>query len=350
MLTPKSSNKEFPVHKAINPDTFGKTISLRTIGSSVAYSDNPVVSIVKIRPIKDPSNKALDISVDVAGCNFRCAHCWVSNASLSANFRDPAMQKKLDSLPKPFRKNPVDALALAEYLAERLKKTAGQFEGSGISFSGGEPLPYRGGIRTIGEYIQKRPEPFYVNMETTGYLIAQDEKYLDAFEGLQDTLRFYVSIKNMDPASFARFTGVDGAHHEDAFIALERLYKRGFLATPGGIVLNTFEDEKNLGKPDNAIEKLHARLSRIHPDLPRALAYHSVTFGQVQAPEEQKKRFDSRGYGDTSPGAVRKALTSHFAAQGTPVIMADNDTKVKGLEYKRTEGVLKKVIRDLRRA
>lgn len=324
----------------IDPVKLGATINKRTLGTTAQFSDAPLLSIVKIRPVKSDKDQALDISVDVAGCNFRCAHCWVSNASLSANFRDEAVRVKLAALPKQFQENPINADEFAAYLHARLKKSAKEQVGSGVSFSGGEPLPYRGGIAAIAKYFQNQPEPFYVNMETTGHLIAQDEGYLDAFEGLQDTLRFYVSIKAADDAGFAQFTGAEGAYHTDAFIALERLLKRGFLATPGGVTLNCFDPEK--------IPVLHAKLTEIHPDLPRALAYHSVTFGQVQAPEEQKTRFKARGYGGVSPAQVKAKLLAHFAASGTPVIMADNDTKVKGLEYKRTEDVLHRVIADLK--
>ncbi|MBI1326557.1 MAG: radical SAM protein [Alphaproteobacteria bacterium] len=330
----------------IDRTKLARVVNTRTLGTTDPYSDEAAMSIIKIRDVANANDVALDISVDVLGCDIRCDHCFVSNASLAADYSHPSIQSKLKKLPKAFRQARSSATELAAYLHTKLAKSAKQHEGSGVSFSGGEPLPYRGGIKAIAEYFQTQPEPFYVNVETHGELIALDETYLDAFEGLQDTLRFYVSIKATDDKNFARFTGAKQGR-DDAFIALERLLKRGFLATPGGVVLDCFEAPENLNAEDNAITRLHTRLSEIHPDLPRAIAYHSVTKGQVQAPQEQEARMRKSGYWDLRPKPVQQALLAHFAARGTPVIMADNTTKVKGAEYQRTATLLKDIIADL---
>lgn len=335
--------------KTIDPLKLNRTINLRTIGEDTDVSDSATLSFLKIRPIKGTGG-TVDISIDVSGCNFRCAHCWVSNASLGANFNDPSIQKKVNALPKAFRNKANDASDVAEYLHARLLKTATEHKGSGVSLSGGEPLPYRGGIKTLAGYFQEQPQPFYINLETTGFLIARDESYLDVFDGLQDTLRFYVSIKSMNPERFEQFTGVEAQYLDDAFIVLERILKRGFLATPGGVVLNTFETVDNLDNRNNDIARLHQRLSHIHPDLPQALAFHKIDFANVQNREELNKRMINRGLEHTRTATapkIQKALISYFENAGTPIMMANNNDKVKAGDYNQSEVLLRRITQDL---
>lgn len=264
------------------------------------------------------------MQTDIAGCMYRCAFCWVSGEALGVKTEGGKgfLQKKLDALPGQFRGQLTHSVDdLYAYLKARVLRLA-EKEGKPprpLAFSGGEPTLYRGALRRMAELAKQ--DGLGVIVYTAGFQIAQDPSFLDVFEGLQDTVRFYVSLKNATPESFSQVTGVSAEYGDSHFKAIETLLRRGFFTIPGGLMLNTFARPEDVqAAENNPVHILHERLSRIHPALPGLITYNRVTYGNVHDSDEQVARMHTRGYEKNPVKAVQDALEDYFAQKGTPIL------------------------------
>jgi uncharacterized Fe-S cluster-containing radical SAM superfamily protein len=298
---------------AIDPVIRGRQVVERLTGKKAPYIDKPMFAVYKARPFKDGNQWGDAYIFDLFGCNMNCAHCYGHSAGLAANLDSDFAHSRLGVLPGGLK----GKLIHSPYeLYEQVDSSRTEIDT--IEFSGGETTLYRRGLRDVGRLAQKDGRGVAVN--TNGLLIARHKNYLDAFEGLQDTMSFMVSIKGTTPEEFERFTGAKGRFYDAPFAAIEKLLERGFLVYPGGITLNMFANKKELAEADNPVTRLHARLSAIHPELPRFLCCHTVTYGYVYEPAVQLGKMRRRGYVNNSPSAVKEALDKYFREQGTPII------------------------------
>ena len=339
---PQHSRERLP---RIDPIQLGQAVISRLSDHKDPYLDEPVIGLYNLgRLIPCDSNWGRACVSDVLGCNFRCAHCWVHGDALNARLDSAWVADKVMQFPQRFAGRAIHgADDLFEYLAQRLKKT----QSSVAAFTGGEPTQYRAGIGRFAALARARGG-IKVGVDTSGFMIADHLEYLDAWEGLQSTLSIYVSIKGATPEAFQRLTGVDPAYHDYPFIALQRLLQRGFFTVPGGIVLNSLTNAAGCDEARAQIARLHQRLTAIHPDLPRAVSCHKVTFGKmVHQPAKQSARMRSRGYYDTRPAAARAILEDYFAQRGTPLLESRPQNRGKaGIDFKKR--VIERIIRDLR--
>jgi uncharacterized Fe-S cluster-containing radical SAM superfamily protein len=301
-----------------NPIKLGDGLVKRISGSTSHFIDEPVFAAYNVgRYFKNGSKWGDAFMIDALGCNLRCAHCFGHNDALTGKISSDFVKSKVDNLPKKFRGSAIhSADDIFDYLLPLLEKKKTNI----IEFTGGEPTFYRGGLKRMSELAKHVKKGITVGVNTNGLLIAEFADYLEAFEGLQDALYFYVSIKGTSPEEFKRFTSANGNYYDHPFIAIKRLLERGFRTIPGGIVLNTFADESAIEEKDNPITRLYSRLSEIHPLLPGLISYDQITYGRVYQPEEQIKRMRERGYVDCKPSMVENALFTYFEEKGTPII------------------------------
>jgi len=326
----------------IDPDLLGRKVIGRITGSpdsSRSYLNDPVFSFYNIgrRLPNDPHWGEVLVS-DVIGCNYRCAHCWVSTDALNGSIGSAFLKKKNSQLPKEFRGNTLqDADAIFSYLLRKSESMPKRI----FAFTGGETSLYRGGLKRVGELAQNASEKVHIGIDTDGYLIATQPEYLSAWDGLQDTFNLYVSIKGHDAASFQRFTSVNGKAYDTPFVAIETLLKHGFKTIPGGVVLNTIAHHDN---PVEVAEQLQARLSSIHPDLPRLLSYHAISW-MVHDRKAVSKRLKSRDYISTKPSDTRDAIVKTFERLKTPIVDVASGCKPGILSKNK---ILEHIIADLK--
>lgn len=282
--------------------------------------DEPVLSLYNIgRLVNGDANWGKVYVHDVVGCEHRCKHCWVHTAALGARFDHPWMQKKLDQLPTPFRgKTMQSADELFAYMLPKLDKQSMRV----LYFTGGETLTYRGGVKRLAELAKEHDA--IIGIDTDGYLVAKDETYLDAWEGLEYVIYPWVSIKGVDPVQFQRFTTIDGNYHDYPFVAMERFLERGFITIPGGVSLGAFAHGEDLSREPNSITMLHDRLSRIDHRFPNTLATHRITMGMmVHEMEAQSRRMEAAGYMGKNANGEYDAIVGHWKKKGTPLISED---------------------------
>ena len=318
----------------IDPARLGLAVLRNISGSGQKYIDEPVLALYNMgRKLPNDPHWGLAYVNDVVGCNYRCAHCWVADDALAGKTGSGFVEKKAGQFAKAFRGRATHG---ADEVFGYLMKKSDGLEKRIFAFTGGETTFYRGGIRRVAELAQ-REKGVKIGMDTNGWLIAQDPKYLDAWDGLQDTLNLYVSIKGVTPESFRRFAGVNEVHADASFKAIETLLKRGFKAIPGGVVLNTFAHHDN---PYEMIGLLHGKLSGIHPDLPRLVSYHKIST-MVHDQQALSLRLRSRDYVKMRPSDFERMLVSEFEKRKTPIIDTIRGS-VPGIVAK--DKVLKRVI------
>lgn len=327
----------------INPEKLGKIVMERVSGVQAPFVDDAVLSLYNIgrRLANDPQWGEVYVS-DVIGCNFRCAHCWVSSDALNGDTDSEFVRKKAAGFVTAFRhETNHSADSVFDYLQKRSKGK----EQKVFAFTGGETSFYRAGLQRMARRALEADDDITIGIDTNAWLIAQHDDYLDAWQGLQDVVYVYVSIKGTTPQEFQRFTGVQGEHYDAAFVAIEKLLKKGFRTIPGGIVLNMFANEHELMEKENPVTRLYDRLSRIHPLLPSMISCQTVS-RQVHDQKHQSKTMKQRGYVNTRPSLVRKTLIEHFKEHGTPIIeLLPENAGVPGIISKRE--TLEKIIHDL---
>ncbi|MBN2052908.1 radical SAM protein [Candidatus Woesearchaeota archaeon] len=305
----------------INPAELGEAVLKRVYGTDKPFMDEPVLALYNIgRKIEHDPNWGLCYVSDVLICNYSCAHCWVSIYARNGILESDFMRKKPQKFVSNFRGKIIHP---ADTIFDYLEKKSGDVRKKIFAFTGGETLFHRAGLKVMGELAKQAAretgKKIIIGIDTNGWLIAEHKDYLDAWEGLQDVMSLYVSIKGTEPKEFQRFTGVDGRYYDYPFIALERLLKRGFFAIPGGIVLNTFADKHSLEHKINPVTRLHERLSAIHPELPCTISYHAVSM-RAHDPKALSRRMKSRGYEKTTPSLVKESLINYFNKQGSPIL------------------------------
>jgi len=319
---------------------------------SEQWIDDPVFAVYKMgRPYVSNTWGSI-MQVDVTGCPYRCSFCWVHNEALSGQYAG-FLDKKIGGLPKNFREAmQKDGTVSAEDLYEYQKARIGRFEARGkdvemITFSGGSPTLYRGGLVKMAELAQR--DGLKIGIYTEGFHIAQNPEYLDAFEPYKDSVRWFVSVKNATPETFQQMTGVDPKYSDSHFTAMKMLLERGYTTYPGGLILDTFvsKEQLNSEQGEDPFVALHEKLAAIHPDYPQLLAYDKATRGMVHDPAGQSKKMASRGYGarKTVPSAVEAKLVETFERLGTKILpfSAEKPKSITGKE------VMEKVVADLSR-
>lgn len=306
--------EEFKRSKFIDPIRRTKEINQRVLGEAVLYTDRPVLAAYNVsRHRGGDDNLGPQYSIDPIGCPYACAFCWVHPAALAGSMDSKFLQNKAAKKTGEFRGELIhDAGAVVDRLFKRMRKDDIRV----LSITGAETTTYRGAIKTIAERAQK--EGIHVNIDTMGLQIDQCPEYLDAFRGLEDTLGFYISVKHVDPGEFERLTGVDRAFMDVPFRAMEKALKKGFTVMPGGIILNTFATSADLAQRPNHVTVLYDRLAAIHPRLPALLSCDKMTY-LVHDPKAVAARMKARGYTDTEPQEVLKAVMSYWEERGTPL-------------------------------
>jgi len=300
------------------------------------------------------------LQTDITGCPYRCSFCWVHDEALAGRVNSNFLKNKIGKLPSALKKSMEDkGVITADELYDVLEKKAKTLEAKGqkidlFTFSGGSPTLYRGGLLRFAELAKEHGRK--IGVYTEGFHIAANEGYLKPFvdKGLQDTVQFYVSVKNATPDTFKQLTGVSKEFSESHFIAAKKLMENGFLTYVGGTELDTLAtaDQLKLEGNENPIVALHKKLTDIHPDLPRAITYNKVTFGQVHDPKGQAKKMRAREYtnekgtkSNMAPALVKERLECYFKEQGTPIMPFSDESprSENGLE------LLEKIRDDLSR-
>jgi uncharacterized Fe-S cluster-containing radical SAM superfamily protein len=323
----------------MNPGKLGKKVLTRISGKGKII-DNPVFALYNLGRRLQFDHHWGEVYVnDVVGCNYRCAHCWVCTDALNGNTSSGFVGKKTSQFPGEFKG---EAMHRADDVFDYLQHKARDKEWKVFAFTGGETSFYRGGLKRMAERAREAGD-IAIGIDTNGWLISQNAKYLDKFEGLQDVMNFYVSVKGVTPEEFSRFTGVDGKFYDAPFKAIERLLKRGFQATPGGVVLNTIAHGQD---GEEVAEMLHARLAQIHPQLPALVSYHKIST-LVHDRQELSRRMQSRGYTKTKPSAFERTLLDSFERLGT-VILHGQPENQNTPRMVLNRPVLEEIIDDLR--
>jgi uncharacterized Fe-S cluster-containing radical SAM superfamily protein len=325
----------------INPERLGESVLNRIIGKGEVV-DEPVFALYSLgRRLRNDVYAGETYVNDVVGCNYRCAHCWVSEKALNGNIHSDFVVKRISQFPGKFRGKLIHK---ADDVFDYLQNKANGKRWKAFTFTGGETSFYRGGLKRIGERARESDSPIAIEIDTNGWLISRLDNYLDAFDGLQDVMNFYVSVKGTTPEDFSRFTGVAQEHYNTALDAIEKLLRRGFKAVPGGVVLNTISYGRDV---EETAERLHKALSRIHPQLPTLVAYHRIsTFAHDQ--QALSRRLKSRGYVNTKPSEFERVLVNCFDRLGTPIIGSLPENKnVPGIISK--DKKLQEIIADLRK-
>lgn len=302
------------------------------------------------------------LQADVTGCPYRCRFCWVHGDALSAKSVTTTdspvakkdvksqgfLEKHIAALPKALRnKMQTQGFVTAKELYEFMKEK--EVEANLLSkrpidmytFSGGSPTLYRGGLIEFAKLAKKDGKK--VGIFTEGFHIANDPDYLRPFieAGLEDTVMWYVSMKNATPETFTQLTQVKKDFSESHFIALKKLLENGFMAFPAGLLLDTFATKEQLKLRGDAdpVASLHKKLSAIHPELPKLLVYARKITTQVHDRHKQHTEMEDGGYWvkrptpfrgneaairnlphNTDPATAEMRLTRHFKDQGTPIM------------------------------
>ncbi len=322
----------------IDPARLGQVVVNRIYETKEQFIDDPVIALYNIgRYLKEDPHWGPVYVSDVVGCNYRCAHCWVADDALNGHLDSEFIIKKTSGFVNSFKGS---SLHKVDDIYPYLRNKADKLENKILAFTGGETTLYRGGIKRLGELAKYTG--VRIGLDTNGFQIAQDPAYLDALEGLQDVLNFYVSLKDVMFSSFNRFTGVKEEYCDHGFIAMENLLKRGFLAIPGGIVLNTFGYDND---PEFCADMLFSRLSVIHDDLPKLVSYHKIST-MVHDRKAQSTKMKSRGYLNTKPSMMEKIILDKFSHKGSPILEAQpENTDIPGSILK--EKILKKIIKEI---
>jgi len=325
----------------INPDRLGKIV-LNNIQIDKRIIDEPIFALYNMgRRLKNDCHWGEVYVNDVIGCNYRCAHCWVSTDALNGNINSDFIMRKLSQFSSKFKGRLIhNADDVFNYLEHKAKDKKWKV----FAFTGGETSFYKGGLKKMAERARESKSDIAIGIDTNGWIISQQEDYLDVFDGLQEVMNFYVSIKGITPKSFSRFTEVAPKYYDSAFIAIEKLLRRGFKTIPGGIVLNTIAYEQNA---EEVAEKLYGRLSQIHPKLPALVSYHKIST-LVHNRQELSRRMKNRGYIHTKPSEFEKVLIDCFNRSGTPIIesLPENEN-IPGVISK--DKTLQEIITDLRK-
>ena len=329
--------------------------------SSEQWIDEPVFTAYNAGREYNSNAWGSILQTDVSGCPYRCSFCWVHDEALAGRVNGNFLKNKIDKLPSVLKKSMNDkGVVTADELYAVLEKKAKSLEAKGqkidlFTFSGGSPTLYRGGLLRFAELARGHGRK--VGIYTEGFHIATNEDYLKPFvdKGLQDTLQFYVSVKNATPDTFKQLTGVSKEFSESHFIAAKKLMENGFLTYVGGTELDTLAtpDQLKLEGDENPIIALHKKLTAIHPDLPRAITYNKVTYGMVHDPKGQANKMRTRGYlnekgakSNMAPALVQEQLEQYFEEQGTPIMPFSSEVprSENGIE------ILERIKDDLNRA
>jgi uncharacterized Fe-S cluster-containing radical SAM superfamily protein len=237
-----------------DPDKLGNLALKQVLGESGPYSDAPVLPVYRTREY-DGKRYGKVIFFEVLGCNSNCAHCYVSEDHLRAKLDSSLLQKRLQKLPGNLKGKLLHSSdELYEYGRNRYARTA-ELKGRALELTGGEPTLYRGGIKRLAERAQD--DGVLIVVKSNGYLIASDEGYLDAFSGLEDTLKFSFSVRGTTEQEAQRFSGVKSpGYHLAPFIAAKKVIERGFEEPLLDVTIDTIADPESLGQDDNPITRL----------------------------------------------------------------------------------------------
>jgi uncharacterized Fe-S cluster-containing radical SAM superfamily protein len=249
-----------------DPVKMSAGIVRKMTGAQTDYCDDPLLPIYRVRTYRDGNQWGTTTMLDVLGCNENCAHCYVPEELLRAQIHSSLVQKRFSELPRALRESiPQEADAIYDYVTQRIKRG---HRTKLIELNGGEPTLYRGGIRQLA--LRAKEDHIRLGVKTNGLLIATHPEYLDAFQGLEDTMEFFVSIKGTTSEEFERFAGVHGTHFNTPFETYRQLIEHKFIVYLG-VTLDTIANPEELKNERNALTRLHARLMSIHPDAIRLI-------------------------------------------------------------------------------
>ena len=330
------------------------------------YSTEPLINIYKIQRFNS-SEFGPTLQMFTTGCPYRCAMCWVHDEALGMVTNGQFLRERISKLPNPLKalsiaaKYKEDRGKLYDILLERTcegtaKKIIenldndpenifyyGQYFSDDLYsymhnritnyeqnkgkrlvavFSGGCPPLYQRSLLDFS--IRARDDDLKVGVVTEGFHIAEYPEYLEEFSGneLQETVHWAATIKNVTPESFNQLTGVQSQYQGHDLMTTRRLLKAGFSVAPM-VLLNTFATKEDLEikGDENPVNILHRELATIGKNYPGLLMLDKVYSGaRVDDSFKQRWKMKHRGYEHTNPGVVKEAITTHFEAQGTPIM------------------------------
>ncbi|NCY25833.1 MAG: radical SAM protein, partial [Alphaproteobacteria bacterium] len=358
----------------INPEKFARQLTSKISGqggkpkpeSSELWLDEPVFIVYNVARPYNSQNMGRSLMIDVSGCPYRCAFCWVHDEALGVKMQgakpeaEPPLQqlglrtpsgpqaaeaseqasektaflpRKIARLPDEVRKpmqrdGQISADELFKYVIGNVRARLEKGEViDTIGFTGGSPTLYRGGLLRFAELLHKArqedPRLPKMGIYTEGFHIAHDPSYLDPFVPYKDSLRWFVSVKNATPETFSQMTRIDPCHSDNHFKAMRVIMEKlGTPVIPGGLVLDTFATPELLAEQGmkNPLVALHRKLSEIHPDFPRMLSWDKLSL-KVHDRAGHERKMRGAGYETTMPPRdVLGQLQEYFERQGTPIL------------------------------
>lgn len=238
-----------------NPEKLGIIPIKNVLNENGSYSDAPVLPVYRTR--KYVGNRCgTVVFFEVIGCDANCAHCYVHEDYLRARLSSNRLKESLQKLPGKLKGKLVhDADDIYDY-GRGVHAKIGRVRGKAIELTGGEPSLYSGGIKRLGE--RAKPDGVFIIVKSNGYRIASNDDYLDAFEGLEDTIKFSFSVRGTTEEESERFAGVKSPnYHLVPFIAAEKVMQRGFEEPLLDVTIDTIADEEALKQEDNPIMRLN---------------------------------------------------------------------------------------------
>jgi uncharacterized Fe-S cluster-containing radical SAM superfamily protein len=244
-----------------DPDKLGRIPLRRLLGEDGPYSDEPSLPVYRIRRYEGKRLGSV-VFFEVLGCDASCAHCYVPEEYLRAKISSERVQEALRRLPGKLKGNLLNtADDIYEYGRARQAKL-GDVVGKALELTGGETSLYRGGIKRLAQ--RAKEDGMIVIVKSNGYLIASHDEYLDAFQGLEDTLKFSFSVRGTTAEEARRFSGVNHpGYYLVPFIAAEKVMAKGFEAPLLDVTLDTLADEGLLRHADNPVTRLDALFRRV---------------------------------------------------------------------------------------
>lgn len=300
----------------IDPNKLGRSVR-RKVGLDQEFSPNEaVLPIYRTRWWKMSRKwNGPALMLETLGCNEDCAHCYVPVPLLRADTGSEIFQKRLAELPMALRDFPQDVGVVFDYAVKQFSKRFGTTQGGVIELTGGEPTIYPGGILKLARLCQAKGMTLGLN--TDGYLIATVKDFLAQFDGLQDTIKFLVSIKGTTPEEFRRFSGVKAEHYLTPFLAAEKILEHGFDHPFLGVTIDTIATPPSI---DADIERLMSLLAQFGLD-PTMIIWDKITEQIMGNWFPTRQKMIGRGYyrlendqliRGTDPKAVAAVLAESY--------------------------------------
>lgn len=238
--------------KGLDPVAHGQKVAL-----AVYRPETNERLVQKFRPAASYGGTT---SIDVVGCNYLCAGCWVDKTFLIG--RGPRLERELKSGRVRYYTPKELAGAVIRFIKQ--EKTPRR-----IKISSSEPFLtpewLLGLMEELKPFLEKHGEQFWV--ETNGSAVAQDPRLADRVAEHRNCVRFFVSSKN-SPELFTRATRVQAKYADVGFQCLELLWQRRVVAFLQAPLASFFFD--------SSFEWYLQRLLKIHPAAPLLMHIDSL--------------------------------------------------------------------------